>query len=141
MVLGLAVLTGCRRPAVLGGADGVVPGGARVQVLRLAAPRAAYGRFAGWGGSSEMTAGVRRWWDPAARICGGYELRVKPLGNGQFDVRIGALGGSMEGFHRVDLPHPVAPQVLRAGEAFEVELNRAEGIRLYDRIEVLRESP
>ena len=141
MIFGLGLLTACQRPVVLGGADGEVPGGARVHVLRVAAPPEAYGRFTRWGGASEMTAGVRRWWDPVTRVCGGYELRVKPLGNGQFEVRIGALGGSMDGFHRVDLPHPIAPQVLRAREPLEVELRYSGGARLYDRIEVLRESP
>lgn len=137
MLCALALLPGCRRMETLGSANGEVPGGARVRVVRLTAPAAAYGRFVRWGGANEMIAGARRWWDPAARVCGGYELRVKALGNGQFDVRVELLGASMDGFRRVDLPDAVAPRVLRAGESFEVDLIRADGVRLYDRVEVV----
>jgi hypothetical protein len=127
---------------VLGGVEGDVPERARVHIVRLAAPPAATVRFAAWGGGREMNDdGVRRWWNPVSHEFGGYELRVAPIGNGQFELRIRPLGAALEGFRRFELPRPVAPTVVRPGEPVEVDLARDGDARLFDRIEVLRAVP
>ena len=85
-----------------------------------------------------MTKGVRRWWDPAAHLYSGYEIRAEALGNGQFNVVIRGLGDAIEGYRRLQLPVRVPPLVVRAGQPFEVEVMRSGNGRLFDRVVVER---
>lgn len=124
--------------APLGSSEGVVPGGARVRIIRFATPSEAARSFAAWGGHTQLNQGVRQWWDPSARLYGGYEIHAEPLGNGQFNVVILGLGGTMEGYRRQELPVMIPPLIVRAGEPFEVELFRSGGDRLFDRVVVAR---
>ena len=113
-----------------------MPGGARVIAIRLARPATAVSKFERWGGHGEMVEGVRRWWDPANRTYGGYELRLQRLTNGQFEMVVRGLGQPVPGYRKVEPVSLPAPRVMSVGDEFEVELARRDGARLLDRVRV-----
>jgi hypothetical protein len=93
-----------------------------------------------------MVRGARYYYDPGARVYGGYEVRVRPLANGEFTVLIEPLGMPIEelaasavGYRRAPMPLLPTATVLREGEGTEINLAvTASGERLFDRIEIYK---
>jgi hypothetical protein len=135
----------CGRPIVLGSVERTLPGGVHVRIQREASGPAAATRYRRFGGHAEFAGPARFYYDAEARIYSGYELNVRPLGNGQFSVVVEGLGGPLaelpaspeSEFRSVPPPPLPPPRVLKDGEAFEIDLVRdGTRARLFDRIVV-----
>ena len=120
-----AVLTalasaGCESSPVLGRASASIPGGVVLRVKRMAAPAQAVGRYGSFGGAPTIAGGTRYYYDPAGRVYGGFELRVRPVANGQFMALVEALGVPIEelavsaaGYRCAPMPALPSPKVLK----------------------------
>jgi hypothetical protein len=143
VTVGAAVMV---REPVVGTSWSRLPDGTHIRVKTLVEPKIAILKWfrAGMGGSFGGGSVARYVYDRSARTYSGYELKLEPLGDGRYYASAGPLvvnparleRWKMVGFSSVAPPPLPAPRIVGLGEAFEVDLVREGGERVYDRIEL-----